>query len=405
MSDLRQALEAALLESPDDRATCAAYADYLAEQGDPRGELVQVQLALEDGATSPAERKRLHTREKRLLKQHESDWLGPLARWLIDSEAGELQEGYYRDGAKYVHSWHRGFLGRIEVTQLSQRFVQALAEAPAARLLRELILQHDPTHWQGHEESPPPPRAPTPPTARRHLAVHDLIGAPCLRNLRVFQMGTAEESEYSCMNYTAGLEKVIEGMPRIEELHLFTKSYDVGAVFDLPNLSNLRLLWADALEGYPLERLAANPAVANLTSLGFHPHFSEDSWDGRDDSGAGFLPLSRFAALVASPYLKKLTHLRFRLSSMGDEGIALLIQSGWLKALKVLDLRHGRVTDEGARLLAGCADLANLELLDLSGNQLTDEGIRVLKRTKVRLSCENQAAVGSAEYLGEGDFE
>jgi uncharacterized protein (TIGR02996 family) len=45
---LREALEAALVENPDDLAAHRAYADHLMELGDPRGEFIQVQLALED---------------------------------------------------------------------------------------------------------------------------------------------------------------------------------------------------------------------------------------------------------------------------------------------------------------------------------------------------------------------
>src|SRR5215510_1694290 len=43
-SPLVASLEAALVENPDDLAAHSAYADYLAEQGDPRGELIQLQL-------------------------------------------------------------------------------------------------------------------------------------------------------------------------------------------------------------------------------------------------------------------------------------------------------------------------------------------------------------------------
>jgi uncharacterized protein (TIGR02996 family) len=42
----RAALETALFDHPDDLATHMAYADLLREQGDPRGEFIQVQLAL-----------------------------------------------------------------------------------------------------------------------------------------------------------------------------------------------------------------------------------------------------------------------------------------------------------------------------------------------------------------------
>src|SRR5581483_12257097 len=45
---LRQAMEQSLAANPDDLATHMAYADHLVELGDPRGEFIQVQLALED---------------------------------------------------------------------------------------------------------------------------------------------------------------------------------------------------------------------------------------------------------------------------------------------------------------------------------------------------------------------
>jgi uncharacterized protein (TIGR02996 family) len=82
-ASLREALEAALAENPDDLAAHMAYADYLQEQGDPRGEFIQVQLALEDPAKSAAQRKELTRREEKLLKEHEKEWLGDLAPHLL----------------------------------------------------------------------------------------------------------------------------------------------------------------------------------------------------------------------------------------------------------------------------------------------------------------------------------
>src|SRR5262249_54958968 len=65
-SPLRRALEEALAADPEDVATHAAYADLLMERGDPldaaRGELVRVQLALEDPACPPEERDALRCR-------------------------------------------------------------------------------------------------------------------------------------------------------------------------------------------------------------------------------------------------------------------------------------------------------------------------------------------------------
>src|SRR5262249_39601743 len=75
VSDLRAALEAAIAEDPDDLASHAAYADYLVEQGDPRGEFIQVQFALESVTTTDQRRQELQAREKDLLAAHEAEWL------------------------------------------------------------------------------------------------------------------------------------------------------------------------------------------------------------------------------------------------------------------------------------------------------------------------------------------
>src|SRR5260370_19160005 len=68
---LRNALESSLVARPEDLATHMAYADYLQERGDPRGELIQVQLALEDPARPVAERR---SEERRVGKECRSRW-------------------------------------------------------------------------------------------------------------------------------------------------------------------------------------------------------------------------------------------------------------------------------------------------------------------------------------------
>src|SRR4051812_20533682 len=100
-SGTREALEEALAAEPDDLGTHMAYADFLIEQGDPRGEFVAVQLALENPTKPPEERKKLRQREKALLEKHEREWLGELAPLLLGTPeelralfAAELQPEY-----------------------------------------------------------------------------------------------------------------------------------------------------------------------------------------------------------------------------------------------------------------------------------------------------------------------
>jgi uncharacterized protein (TIGR02996 family) len=272
---LRLALEAALHEAPDDRAAHSAYADLLSEQGDPRSEFIAVQLALEDETLRAAQRRRLQKREADLLARHQRDWLGSLAPFLLDKQVEQGLNPHYRELQRFAYRFARGWLYRLEVHYLSTAFAQVLARAPAASLLRELVLE---------------------------------------------------------------------------------------------------------------------------------PHYYENYY-GDELAPRGYLPRLMVEALVNSPHLMKLAHLRWRLSSAGDAGVGLLIDSGLLGRLKMLDLRHGRVTDAGARLLADCPDLPRLERLDLARNQLTAAGVTLLQATGANVCCDEQCEVGSDEYLTEGDFE
>ncbi|HEY1188677.1 MAG TPA: TIGR02996 domain-containing protein [Gemmata sp.] len=420
-SEEARAFESALRANPHDLAGWCAYADWLTEQGDPRGEFMQVQLALEDETRSKSERAALKEREAEFLKAHEREWLGEeLGEFLL---ANRDEPDRY-DPINPVYEWRRGFLWELVIGELDADTAQALAHTPAARMLQALRV-----HGVG-EHRPIAPGAPNPPGVDRYSPLFELIGSPLLDNLRVFQYGpeVADESltgdqwqnmaRFDCWTYHPGLEHVIGSMSRVEELHLFCKQYDIGAVFGAMSLPNLRVLRVYHLgtrdsrserEGYayPLGILAANPAMSNLTHLLFHPHHEEYSSASYPDLDC-FLPLSALQALTGSPHLTKLTHLQFRLSNMGDEGAREIVRSGLLKRLKWLDLRHGCVTDEGARALAECPDLRNLGHLDLSRNMVTDVGLNLLKQTGTNVRADyplTDAEIEEQVYLFEGDSE
>jgi len=419
----REVLEKAIAENPDDLGAYAAYADCLIEQGDLRGEFIQVQLALEDPKKKGAERKKLQKRETDLLEKHEGEWLGDLAAYLLPGRP-------YNE-----RRWERGFLARLMVDYLTLGVAQSLATAPAAGLLRELRITTEARNFPGfgmgsESTAPISPRVPTPRGVSEHHEFHELIGGGCLRNLRYFQFGDVEgevpENGWSdCHTYAPGIEHVVAGMPRIEELHLLTKEYDVEHLFRLLNLTHLRILRIYHLgvkDGtgserkryeYPLDVLASNPALSNLTHLPFHPHHEEyhqEAYTGTQRSGrhASFLPLSQIEALLRSRHLARLTHLQLRLSDMGDDGIRVFIDSGILGRLKWLDLRHGCVTDAGARLLAGCAEARGLEHLDLSRNAVTKAGLSALTKAGIPARAEkplSKSEMESQQYIFEGDGE
>lgn len=100
-------LESQLLASPEDRGLFAVYADWLAERGDPRGELIAVQLGLEDDPGSES----LRRREVELLEANGYEWLGEFA-WSKHHDFGaKWRRGFVhtiRLGAAEEHGWERG---------------------------------------------------------------------------------------------------------------------------------------------------------------------------------------------------------------------------------------------------------------------------------------------------------
>jgi uncharacterized protein (TIGR02996 family) len=386
VSDLRTALEASLVARPDDLATHMAYADFLHEQGDPRGELIQVQLALEDPTRTPEERKRLQQREKELLDAHLRDWLGEIAYVFLDetadNETNTFGLEYYRGSATNHFRLARGWLEYFEIDMLNTRFAQALPRCPMIRLLRELIIREIPYYDETE-------------TGEVFQTLADL---PALDCVRLFTIGNPGDN---CHITAFGSTPVIARMVRLEELFLYAHQVEVDEVFGLP-MPNLRTLHAYHLHYYPLAVLANNPTLTNLVTLECYPHMHDPG-----DEGAYIQPQD-FRALVLSPHLNSLTHLRINQSDVGDDEVRVIIESGILRRLRYLNLHNGRISDTGDHLLASCPDLRRLKHLDLSGNQLTEQGIAALRATGVKLIADKQFSAESialGEHLWEGDME
>lgn len=378
-----QGLLAALAEDPDDLASHVAYADYLTEQGAPLGEFVRTQLALEDVGLAPAGREKLRQRETELLGLHARSWLGELGPFLLDGAAGfDLFEA--------EPSFRRGWLDALKANFATFAFCRALARAPEARLLRRLEVSR--THY-----------------ADRRSPLDPLADAPALANVRAFVLGEPlspeEDARYldhgpSCSTNGDGCVAVVKGMPRLEELRLLCRPVDAAQLFALETLGRLRVLQVDHSHDYPLELLANNPSLGNLTHLLIWPHALEEG-------DQAYLRADGVRAVVASPHLRSLTHLRLRCSDAGDEGVREIVASGALKRLTWLDLRHGNVTDEGALALADALAGSSLRHLDLCNNALTARGTQALQATGVGLRAEGQHNPEDDErrYLSCGDCE
>jgi uncharacterized protein (TIGR02996 family) len=111
------ALLAAVFAAPDDDEPRRIYADWLVRRGDPRGELIQLQLARR---AAPPSRDAVR-REKALLDEHKTTWLGPLAAMIKTPKA----------------VFERGFL---DACALKGTWVQRLDDDPRWATVRSLEL-------------------------------------------------------------------------------------------------------------------------------------------------------------------------------------------------------------------------------------------------------------------------
>jgi uncharacterized protein (TIGR02996 family) len=398
---LRSALEAGIVEDPEDRAAHAALADFLMEQGDPQGEFIQVQLALEDETLPAAQRKKLQRREGELRDAHGAEWVGEWAT--LAHGTGPEGRGQLDFAGPGPSRFIRGIVAEATIDELNLDCARAFVNEPQTRLVRQLFLggyayqepgDYDPGEYDIDAEDEFPAR-------------HVLPRWPYFANLRVFQFGWTSNEEYGdfchfqCHLDDTDVPELVKRMPRLEELYVFASGTGAGKLFGSKTLSHLRVLQVYHNWNYPLEKLAANPALSRLTHLLLHPK-AQGAWTAGVEP---YITRAGVRAVLRSPHLKNLTQLRLRLTDLGDEGCRDIVLSGILKRLKMLDLRHGCVSDEGARTLAACADLKNLELLELSRNEMTDQGIATLKATGVVVRTEHQHRAGDREYLYEGDYE
>jgi uncharacterized protein (TIGR02996 family) len=406
----QKALEAALVAHPDEVAAHSAYADYLAEAGDPRGEFIQVQLALEDEKRPAAERAKLRKREKELQARHERTWLGSLGRFLCGKWSGPDKP--------YHFAFARGWLDYVRVLPFPTALVAALARAPEMRLVRRLEVVYDMRYhpFNFYEFTRPLEAVLDPgerdgPNSGGLATLSRLLESPHLTNLRAFKLGFSDDHERGPAHSTmipidvGPAKQVLELLskcPRLEELYLNAGVQNVRALFASPALANLRVLQyyyaahyasSDPDNPYPLRALARNKVLANLTTLRLHP--------GREAT----IELDDFDALVRSKNLPALRHLQVHATIFGDDGADRIVASGILKRLKTLDIAYGNMTDAGARVLAASPDLKNLDALDVSKNALTRVGVKALRAAHPHVVTDDQHEPDDEGYLYEVDWE
>lgn len=112
MSVERQLLEA-MMQDPEDLDLRLVLADWYQEQDDPRGEFIQVQIALDRLPAGHQWRAEIEDREREILSEHRKAWDAPLHRHLNTTRLkGQV---HARRGLVRGWQYRRGFVEHLSV--------------------------------------------------------------------------------------------------------------------------------------------------------------------------------------------------------------------------------------------------------------------------------------------------
>ena len=369
MSD-EQAFLQEVLAHPDDMGPRRVFADWLEEQGDPRGEFIRVQCELGELGPYDPRRGELERRERALLDEHREQWLEPIRR-VVDNPRYRrgFVESFSITPRRFVEHATQLFevwpVRRVQFFPLDGH-TRDLALCPHLRKLGGLNLY-------GGLDVP-------------RVRFDTLFASPNLTGLK-----TLELSEGRTGDILLQAAARARGLSSVETLQIGRAGLPgitaLATASSLPKLKNLTLRHAQftlpALTG-----LLETPHLAGVQSLDLQysplapvlvrvlgAAALTRQLEALDLShcGLGFAGIETWRTTAHFHQLKRLS---LTADGIGDAGLQGLFRgSDWCaRNLTQLHLSGNTLHDVSAKRLAACRSFATLQELDLSQNQLTAEG-------------------------------
>ncbi len=325
MVEVARALIDAIRADPEDEAKSLVLSDLLTEQGDPRGELIALQVRLFH-AQAKKEQQQLRRRETAHLKKHRDALLG---------KGGVL--------ALSNPTWWRGFIHTAR-TPPSVAALNALLTHPSGTFLHELTLQNP------------------------FLPLGELVDAvaqskhPSLSSIVV---NTADRGQ--ALLDPVDITGLARDLPMLKRLDVSADEITLKAVPS--QLEDVYLVARVPALGI-FQRIAAGdwPKLKHLSI----DHFL-GGWNGNPTT-----PKQELFRGLATPSLESLA---IRNMLLDRELIAQLATSPLLRRLRVLDLSHTGLDEDAVQpLLADPKRLAHLEKVVLTGSRLSYSTRMALER-------------------------
>ena len=359
-------------EVPDADEPRLIYADWLDEQGDPRGEFIRVQVALARMPGHGRRRAELARVEGKLLARHADVWAAPFR------------------GLATGPVFRRGFVEEVKVT--ARQFLAHADALFAAGPVRHLHLLDLGTHLTPAFLSPHLAKLTGLTVFAQHIGpslARAVADSPHLARLKVLRLGRNHVGDgggelLANAPHLAGLEELDLGENELGEAG--------GRALAAPRFAGLRRLelGLNAVGPVAAVAIAASQRLPVLERLGLEGNrvggprlattepsafFRVASLDlsGNDLTAAG---LGSILGDLRAAGVRELD-----LSSnegLGDAAVERLAGSAVTAGLHTLRLARVRMTDAGLTALAGSPHVVRLAALDVSNNSVGDDGFRAL---------------------------
>lgn len=345
-------LEEAIFADPEDLDAWAVYGDWLQEHGDPRGEVVSLEVRAARGKLSSAEAKRC----EQLCDEHAEAWLGELLTEALEMEIDgeevlELEEQF-------------GFIRKAKI-----RTVMDYSGPHVDELFRELI-QLDSFKFI-HE---------------LRLGVNDLGGKasfdPAMQALA--KLGTVKS-----------LRRLVVGDFEMEEQELtWVRGGNCGQLWSgMPNLEYCKIrgsaIELGVLEHAKLETLVIETAGLTKTSVASLgkcklPRLTElEAWLGvyyRSEDHGEHGSVDDLWPMLEGEGVPQLRHLGLLNCDYVDDIAVALTRAPIVSQLETLDLSMGTMSDVGARALVEHADrFSHLAAINLDENCIDEAEVDALR--------------------------
>ncbi len=355
-----------ILAAPLDDEPRLAYAAWLKQRGDPRGDFIHAQCVLQapDPGDDPDGRRRLHERLAELLRAHELAWTAEL-REIV----GAADKPNYHPA-----TFNRGFVESLIVP--ADAFAAAADRLfAAAPLLRRIDVS---APLQGHIDE----RLGQALGARPELAA--IVG------IRLFCLGLEDDAFVAFV-----------GSPHLGGLHELDLGANslgptsIAALLAAPFAANLASLdlWRNrvGLVGAAMIAAWASPAVRRLqlAENGIGVRGGLELAQSRRLGAVEAIDLRHnplgddaVCAIVGSPTLAALRDLQLYEVGLSVEGVCRLCELPGLGRIERLSIGGNGIGDRGLRAIAGSSHTGALVNLDLEGSGIGDEGVKALAEAR-----------------------